>query len=352
MELDAPPPPTLTDLAQTHPDLLAESVGGALSVADLANLTQTSKLFLSIAVADLNWKPRVLGRSWLLAPTPLGSGEAAVALWRAGDADAGAMSVGELKAVLTSRQPHQPFPLEKSELRAAAAAALVGDLPKLAHDGDGWWRRLYRALCVGVSVRRTRSCRAAPSASSIGCSWRAPATGITAGTAARCGSRTDASPSSTTQGACSRRPTCAAACRRRRRGLHHVCTRRLICRRSVAASGCRPTSMARPSTSPPTRSPCAIRRTCIRSTMNMRRSRTTASWAACTRSSPRRAAAALLRHPQPRRRRRAPRKERRGARSVGGAHQRAGVLRHLRPVPLAGGPRALPPAGAGAVRRR
>ena len=39
MELDAPPPPTLTDLAQTHPDLLAECVGGALSVADLANLT-------------------------------------------------------------------------------------------------------------------------------------------------------------------------------------------------------------------------------------------------------------------------------------------------------------------------
>lgn len=158
MEVDTTPPPlppTLTDLAQTHPDLLAESVGGALSVADLANLTQTSKLFLSIAVADLNWKPRVLGRSWLLAPIPL-SGEAAVALWRAGDADAGAMSVGELKAVLTSRQPHQPLPLEKGELRAAAAAALVGDLPKLAHDGDGWWRRLYRALCVGVSVRRTR----------------------------------------------------------------------------------------------------------------------------------------------------------------------------------------------------
>ena len=66
------------------------------------------------------------------------------------------MSVGELKAVLTSRQPHQPLALEKGELRAAAAPALVGDLPKLAHDGDGWWRRLYRALCVGVSVRRTR----------------------------------------------------------------------------------------------------------------------------------------------------------------------------------------------------
>ena len=62
VEPDAPAP-TLTDLAQTHPDLLAESVGGALSVADLASLTQTSKLFLSIAVADLNWKPRVLGRS-------------------------------------------------------------------------------------------------------------------------------------------------------------------------------------------------------------------------------------------------------------------------------------------------
>ena len=106
MEVDTTPPPlppTLTDLAQTHPDLLAESVGGALSVADLANLTQTSKLFLSIAVADLNWKPRVLGRSWLLAPIPL-SGEAAVALSRAGDADAGAMSVGRRLA----RTPAMP----------------------------------------------------------------------------------------------------------------------------------------------------------------------------------------------------------------------------------------------------
>ena len=178
MEEEPLPPLTLSQLAETHPDLLAECVVGArchddgttnsegwvLTLADVARVAQTSRLFLSIAVGDLGWRLRVLGRSWSLAPIPM-SGDAAVALWRAGDGDAGKMSVGELKAVLRARHGDgYPLPLEKGELRAAAAAALVGDLPLEGFDGDGWWRRLYRALRVGESVRRTRTMR--------DCSWK------------------------------------------------------------------------------------------------------------------------------------------------------------------------------------
>ena len=165
-----------------------------------------------------HWKPRVLGRSWLLAPTRSAARR---------QSRSGARATPTPRDVGGSSRPSSPRGSRTSrsrwsELRAAgppprSSATSPSSRTTATAGGGGSTAHLRRRRCAARG-----SCRAAPSASSIGCSWRAPATGITAGTAARCGSRTDASPSSTTQGVCSRRPTCAAACRRRRRGLHHA----------------------------------------------------------------------------------------------------------------------------------
>lgn len=169
----------LSNIVSSFPELLAEFVMSCLELDSVAAVASSARLYLKIAAHDLHWKPRLMRRSWALAAGGL-SGSSAAGLWRNHEeVEWHLLSDEALKKALVGRAivKHtlrlreddsaddddatldcgeaigQIFKLERQDLHRVMADAVESDLPKCASDGDGWWRRLYRALLWGQVLR-------------------------------------------------------------------------------------------------------------------------------------------------------------------------------------------------------
>lgn len=143
--------------AASSPDVAAELVVSFLALDGVAALSPCANFCLEVAVHDLHWQPRVLRRTWALAPRGL-DGRAAVKRWlEHSDAEPSSLSNAHLRTALAARcgsaRTARQSRTRKSELERSLADAMESDLPERPCDGAGWWRRLYRALSWAEVLR-------------------------------------------------------------------------------------------------------------------------------------------------------------------------------------------------------